>query len=185
MTEITIDEVKWLLGSYKDVDDYASTAAFQEASQRMAALCIRQEEELERVHQENRRMLVEKQALRDALVKLTVDQIKSDESLVNCINLAQGGEDTYTRELEQLRAQNELLQQKQVPNSVLEQLIICAFRYALERRTVVLREMLEYIEPLWERINPTFQRQIKDDLLRKAQQLDKDDLTMVQEILRK
>lgn len=70
-----------------------------------------------------------------------------------------------------------------IPNRILEQFMICAFRYALERRTTILIEILEYIEPYWSCLNAEFQRQIKDDIRRKIQYIDKDDLAICKIIL--
>jgi hypothetical protein len=62
-----------------------SVAEFIEASPAIAALAIRQAEELEQAHKENSRLVLEKRALREALVKVKIDQVSPDQELVNCV----------------------------------------------------------------------------------------------------
>lgn len=73
----------------------------------------------------------------------------------------------------------------EIPNCILEQFMVCAFRYALERRSCVLTEMLERIEPYWGALNNTFQDQIKDDIRRKigTGRIDKHDMASCKRIL--
>ncbi len=73
----------------------------------------------------------------------------------------------------------------EIPNSILEQFMFCALRYALDRRTGVLTDILEYIEPYWGALNPRFQAQIKHDIERKIEQhvIHKNDMEACRRIL--
>lgn len=60
----------------------------------------------------------------------------------------------------------------EVPDRILEQFMVCAFRYALERRTGLLTEILEDIEPYWNALKPMFKEQIRGDIKRKIERDD-------------
>lgn len=61
-----------------------------------------------------------------------------------------------------------------IDNGTLEQFIICAFRYAVTRRSGVVTEILSRIEPYWNSISDNYQRQIKWDI---EYHLEREDIT--------
>lgn len=70
-----------------------------------------------------------------------------------------------------------------IPNCILEQFMICAFRYALERNTGCLTDILERIEPYWDVLNPDFQRSIKFDINRKLPYINEYDMDACKRII--
>ncbi len=63
--------------------------------------------------------------------------------------------------------------------------MVCAFRYALDRKTGALTDMLERIEPYWGCLSPGFQGQIKRDIQYKIgmDEIKRDDMESCRRIL--